>query len=149
MRDGEYAAPRRELGDACSDGIHDTCDFRAGRKWKWRPDLILALDLQNVEEIQSSSMIANAHLPRSRLRLRDVVERHCLRFAPGMYAPGFHGLQVLAFGPNSAGSIRCAPSTHSHSSGRVSRGSIISTIPNASAVLSGERKRWSFSSISR
>src|ERR1039457_4572619 len=94
-------------------------------------------------------MIANSHLPRPRLGFGDFLERHGLWFAPGVHAPGFHGRQVLAFGPNSAGSIRYAPSTHSHSSVRVSRGSMISSIPNASAVLSGERKRWSFSSISR
>jgi hypothetical protein len=141
MRDGKHAVPYRKFGGVRSYCIHDARHFCAGREWKRRLDLILALDLQNVEEIQAGGMIADAHFARSRRGQGDIFQGHCLRFAPGMYAPGFHGRQVLAFGPNSAGSIRYTPSAQAQSSGRVSRGSMISSIPKASAVRSGERKR--------
>src|SRR5258706_1943949 len=149
MRDGQHAIAHRELTDALSNCVHDARHLRAWRERKRRLDLILALHLQDAEEIQAGRAIANTQLIWCGLRCRDVVERHRLWLAPTVNSPSFHGLQVLAFGPNSAGNIPYAPSTHSHSNGLVSRGSMISSTPNASAVRSGERKRFSDSSISR
>ena len=135
-------SPGLELRDIGPDRVDDPRHFRAGRKRKRRLDLIFSLHLQDVEKIQGGRVVANPHLSRAGLGQCDVFKRHALRLTPGMYAPGFHGRTVLAFGPNSDGNIPYAPSTHSHSSGRVSRGSMISSTPKASAVRSGERNRF-------
>ena len=74
---------------------------------------------------------------------------HASAAAIASTARGSHGRVPRAFGPSLLGSSSYARRAHSTSSGRVSRGSMISSTPNASAVSSGERSDASFASSSR
>ena len=78
--------------------VHDAGHFRARGERKGRPDLILALNLENVEEIERRGVVADAHFLRARLRYRNLVERHLLRFAERVNLPGFHANETVAHG---------------------------------------------------
>ena len=93
LRDRKHAVTDLETGHVRAYCIHNAGHF-VGRINGKEVDLILALDCQNVEEIQPG-MIVDAHFSGARFGFRDIFERHGFRFAPSMHAPGFHGLRVL------------------------------------------------------
>ncbi len=94
MRDRKNWLADLEISDAGANRVDDARHLSAGRERKRRLDLILALDLQNVEEVQTRCLIADSHLAGTRLGNRDIFQRHRLRLAPSVYAPGFHGRSV-------------------------------------------------------
>jgi hypothetical protein len=105
LSEGKHAIAGRKRSYSGTGCVHDARHFGADGEWKRRLHLVFPLHLQNVEKIQAGRAIADAHLVRSGLGRRNLLERHRLRLAIGVHAPSFHGLQVLAFGPNSEGNI--------------------------------------------
>ena len=47
--------------------VHNAGDFSAGSERKRRPDLVFALNLQNVEKVKGCGAVADAHLGRTGL----------------------------------------------------------------------------------
>ena len=71
-------------------GVDNPRHFCAGRKRKRGLNLILSANLQHIEEVQRHGMIADPHLPRTRLRHRNLGESHLFGFAPLVHQPSFH-----------------------------------------------------------
>jgi hypothetical protein len=51
--------------------VHNAGDFGAGSERKRRPDLVFALNLQNVEKVKRRRAVADAHLGSDRARERE------------------------------------------------------------------------------
>src|SRR5579862_609214 len=101
MSHGGHAIAGLEISNAFADRIHYAGRFGAGDKRKRRLDLVFALDLQNIEEIEGAGFVLDSDFSGLGRRLVDIVQHHRLRLAPSVYAPGFHKLGPSVAAPPS------------------------------------------------
>ena len=89
-RDRHHPIAGLAAAHAVADRIDRAGDFGAGDERKGRLDLVLALHLQDVEEIERGRVVANPHLAGPGCRRVDLVQHHRLGLAPRMHLPRLH-----------------------------------------------------------
>src|SRR5262249_1182368 len=88
---GDDAIAHLQVGHAGADALDDSCDFRSRRKREGRLDLVLALDHQDVEEIQRRCLDRNDSLARPRHRIGHIRQHEIGGLAVLRAEDGFHG----------------------------------------------------------
>jgi hypothetical protein len=99
VRHPDHAIADAERRHPFAHRVDHARDLSSRREGKRRFHLILALHLQNVEEIQRGRLRCDAHLvPAGRFGRRRLFEPHGLGLAPIVYSPGSHAYFPLKFG---------------------------------------------------
>ena len=75
---GHNLVARGDMLHALAHGFDNTRHLAADRKRELRLGLVLALNLQDVEEIQSGRAVVDQHLTLARRRSRHIAEHHFL-----------------------------------------------------------------------
>jgi hypothetical protein len=86
-----HAVADLQVGHAGADAFDHAGDFGGRRKRKRRLDLVLALDHQDVEEIQRRGFDRNHGLPGSATGIGDVGQHEIVGLAILRAENGFHG----------------------------------------------------------